>query len=88
MEYLESIFKKKKFINVFDIENLQKSGNYPEDKVQEWFKNRRGPEIQQAQPYQPSSRTSSNYVKCKICSEMFNTNDKLRLVMHHYVRFS
>lgn len=77
VENLEGIFKKKKFINVFDIERLQKLGKYPEDKVQEWFKRRRGPEIQQAQPYQRTTSTS-NYVKCKICSEMFNTNDKLR----------
>ena len=34
---LETKFRVRKFINIFDIEQLNKTGNYPEEKVQEWF---------------------------------------------------
>ena len=38
---LETFFHTKKHINTFEIEDLGKHGNFPEDKVQEWFENRR-----------------------------------------------
>ena len=38
---LETFFRAKKHINTFEIENLAKHGNFPEEKVQEWFENRR-----------------------------------------------
>ena len=38
---LETFFRNKKHINTFEIEKLCKYGNFPEDKVQEWFENRR-----------------------------------------------
>ena len=38
---LETFFCAKKHINTFEIENLAKHGNFPEEKVQEWFENRR-----------------------------------------------
>ena len=41
VDHLEAIFRIKKYINIFDIEKLSAIGNYPEDKVQDWFTNRR-----------------------------------------------
>ena len=34
---LETFFRNKKHINTFEIEKLCKNGNFPEDKVREWF---------------------------------------------------
>ena len=41
VDRLETFFRAKKHINTFEIENLAKHGNFPEEKVQEWFENRR-----------------------------------------------
>ena len=41
VDRLETSFRAKKHINTFEIEKLGKYGNFPEDKVQEWFENRR-----------------------------------------------
>ena len=41
VDRLETFFRVKKHINTFEIENLAKHGNFPEEKVQEWFENRR-----------------------------------------------
>ena len=41
VDRLETFFCAKKHINTFEIENLAKHGNFPEEKVQEWFENRR-----------------------------------------------
>ena len=38
---LEAIFRRKQLINIFEIEQLAKSGNFPEDEVQKWFANKR-----------------------------------------------
>ena len=61
VEQLEKLFSFKKFINIFEIEKLSKMGNYPEDKVQQWFQNR---------------RLKAESHKCDHCEKVFHTRNE------------
>ena len=64
---LEKLFNVKKYINIFEIEQLSKDGgNYPEAKVQKWFEIRRLKE-----------HTNSEIFICELCRQVFKKKHEL-----------
>ena len=64
---LEKLFNVKKYINIFEIEQLSKDGqNYPEAKVQKWFEARRLKE-----------NPNSEIFVCEFCRQVFKKKHEL-----------